>query len=544
MKTTKKITHHITDWIELVESGKFIACKEQKELIKFVKNRIYDDDIVIRDDLIEKAITRSKKYFFELHPFQRFFVSFVYGVYTSSGDLLFDEYLFLAGRGTGKNGLLSTIAFNLPEVNNVPKYNIHIVATSEDQAKTSFEEVHDVIDDSTKLQKFWKITQKIIRHKKTKSSIKYHTSNARTKDGLRPGAVVFDEIHEFENDDLINVFTSALGKVDFPRIFYLTTDGFIRGGFLDDLKKLVKEIFSGEVTDLNLLPFIFKLDSPEEVHDEQFWFKAIPMLAYDKTLLKTVRKEYKKALTSPSKMIEFLTKRMNIPTQDAFTAVAEWDDILATNQEYPSNLAQLQCVGAVDYADVRDFVSCGLLFRGEEKRYFKQHTFITRKSLNLTKFKFDIDRAVREDYATIIEDSYVDPSYVSSWFVEQRKKYQISVVAADSWRFSVLKDEFDSKGIPLKEVRSGPLSHGKIAPKIDMMFAKHNIVFGADFMMRWYTNNVFVKFDGKGNKTYEKIEPKTRKTDGFMCLVHAMLIEPDYKPVIKYNRKLKTRNYN
>jgi phage terminase large subunit-like protein len=40
--------------------------------------------------------------------------------------------------------------------------------------------------------------------------------------------------------------------------------------------------------------------------------------------------------------------------------------------------------------------------------------------------------------------------------------------------------------------------------------------------MRWYTNNTCIEVDKKGNTTYLKIEPKTRKTDGFFALIHAL----------------------
>ena len=60
-------------------------------------------------------------------------------------------------------------------------------------------------------------------------------------------------------------------------------------------------------------------------------------------------------------------------------------------------------------------------------------------------------------------------------------------------------------------------------------------------MMRWYTNNVYVDIDGKGNKTYKKIDPEKRKTDGFMALVHAMAIEDKLDiPVVKINRRLRS----
>lgn len=544
MKTTKiyeGLPPSISEWMRMVESGEFLACEEQHKLMEFVRNRIFDDDIVIKEELIEKAIKRAERYFFELYPFQRFFYAFVFGVYTDKGTLLFDEYLFLSGRGTGKNGLTSTMAFNLVDINQVNEYNIDIVANSQDQALTSFNDVYNVLDNSwNKFKKFWNKTKKIITHKKYKSKIKYHTSNARTKDGLRPGAIIFDEIHEFENDDLINVFSSALGKVEFARTFYLTTDGYVRGGFLDSLKAYVKEIFTDKQYDLKFFPFIFKLDKIEEVHDEKNWVKAIPRLAYDSVLLETVRKEYRKALKDSSKMIEFLTKRMNIPAEDAFSVVASWDDIEATNQEM-IDLERKTAVGAVDYADIRDFASCGLLFNEGGKRYFIQHTFICHKSLKITKFKFDIDKAVREGYATIIQDDFIKPEYVAQWFVDMSKKYVITDIASDRWRFTALEEAFNNVGFKLKEVPSGPITHGKISTKVDIMFSEKSIVFGDDFMMRWYTNNVKVILDSKGNKTYEKIEPKTRKTDGFMALVHALVIEPKEEKVTpQYNRRLRT----
>ena len=43
-------------------------------------------------------------------------------------------------------------------------------------------------------------------------------------------------------------------------------------------------------------------------------------------------------------------------------------------------------------------------------------------------------------------------------------------------------------------------------------------------LMRWYTNNAKRIIDGRGNISYGKIEPKTRKTDGFMALVAAFIV--------------------
>jgi phage terminase large subunit-like protein len=76
--------------------------------------------------------------------------------------------------------------------------------------------------------------------------------------------------------------------------------------------------------------------------------------------------------------------------------------------------------------------------------------------------------------------------------------------------------------LPLSQVRSGPVTHAKVAPLIEQSFAEETLVFGDNPTMRWYTNNCYTETDKKGNTTYLKIEPKTRKTDGFFALVHAL----------------------
>ena len=80
-KHTQKIHHAISEWMHMVESGEVISCQEQKDLMKYVRKKLDQEDVIIDVEKIEKVIERSEKYFFPLHPFQTFFLSFVVGVY-------------------------------------------------------------------------------------------------------------------------------------------------------------------------------------------------------------------------------------------------------------------------------------------------------------------------------------------------------------------------------------------------------------------------------------------------------------------------------
>jgi phage terminase large subunit-like protein len=540
---------YIDEYIHLIENGTILACKEQHQLIEYVKTILDRDDVYIDSEKIELAISTQEKYFYKRFPFQKFIDCFVYGVFYSDGSLVFDEFFIMMGRGNGKNGWISPNAWYLTtHYHGVNYYDIDLVATSEEQAMRSFNDIYSMLEMNwTKLKK-WHYRSKIqISFNKTQSTIKYRTSNAKTKDGGRPGCVIFDEIHAYEDYENINVFTSGLGKVKNPRLFYITTDGHVRGSVLDDMKKEAKDVLIGANKNIGLFPFICKLDSAEEADNPEMWIKANPAINYMPELKKRIKKDYEKSQGVPQKKLEFYAKRMNIPVQDTMTAVAEWELIEATNQEIP-DLSRMDCVGGIDFADIRDFVGCGLLFKKDGKRYWIHHTFINEKSLKLTKFRPGlIEEAIDKGLVTIIKDDVNKPEHILGWFVEMSKKYNIKKIASDIVRINYIKEKFEEAGFKVEIARSGSFTHTKLSPIIEEMFSTRSIVYGNDMMMRWYTNNVYVKLDGKGNKTYEKIEPIKRKTDGFMALIHSLTLDSEIKeqvPLTMENIKKIFKSYS
>lgn len=536
---------HIDDWIEIVESGEQKTNKEMKLLIQMVKLALEDKDTYVDIRKINDCIEFIEKYRgYKLAPIQRFLHSMYSGLFYNNGDIVFDEILLYCARGFGKNSFLSDSGMYLTSNRHgIENYNVDIIANNEKQAKTSFIDIYETIDNHDVLKKAYYRTKSEIKFINTNSRVNYHTSNARTKDGLRPGIIAFDEIHEYENYDQIKVFRSALGKVKHGRIFYLTTDGNLRGAVLDDFKDLSKEVLSNFDWRAGFLPVYSTIDSYDEWDDPSCWEKANPMLPYLPELMKRYVKDYQAALKSKDLKIEFLTKRLNYPLEDVTHAVASWEDILQTNQPIPDLTGEL-CVGGLDYADVRDFIAVGLLFKKDGKRYWIHHTFIVEAALKLQDFAMDFTVPRSEGTVTIVPGNIMDPALVSDWFVMMSQKYRIKTIAMDRFRMKAVMEVFERDGLPIKEVGSGFVTHNKLAPLVDMMFANHNIVYGDDRMMRWYTNNVYVDMDHKGNKSYKKIDPEKRKTDGFMAMIHALSLDEqlDIAPT-KYRKKLITIEY-
>lgn len=530
---------YIDRWFEIVENEEIKVCKEQKMMVKWLKNKLETEDIIIKHEEIEKAIMTKEKWFeYPLLDWEKFLDACEYGLYYKDNSLVFDEFFILGGRGFGKNGYISTeIFYQTTKQHGIKNYDIDIIATSEKQAKTSFKDVHEMIESNPKLKKAYNITQEEIENKTTKSTINFNTSNAATKDGRRPGHVIFDEIHAYTDYKNIKVHTSGLGKKPNCRTTFITTDGNIRGGVIDDYKREAKDVYTGVIKNSRTLFFICKLDDEKEVSNPENWIKANPSLLVFKNLKNTMLTEYGKASNRPELYHEFMTKRMNIPHVDETREVAKWEDVLATNQEIP-DLEGLKCIGGIDYASVRDFCGVGLLFKKCGKKIWLNHTFINKNSPTLGLVNKDVLReAESKGEITYTNKPTIPPEMVAEWFIEKMSRYNIISIALDKPKANYFIEAFEKVGMKQRTqqnkngeivvVRSGEYTDTQVYGVLEDWFANHNLVFGDSTMMRWYVNNTGVEPRKNGNKSFFKIEEQSRKTDGFMAFVHATSIQSE-----------------
>lgn len=361
------------------------------------------------------------------------------------------------------------------------------------------------------------------------------------------GHVFFDEIHAYEDYRNIKVHTSGGGKKKNFRITYITTDGDVRDGVIDDYKKEAKDVYTGVIKNSRTLFFICKLDNEKEVEDPKNWIKANPSLITFKDLMNTMLSEYQKALRRPSLFHEFMTKRMNIPHQDETRVVAKWEDIVATNQPLPE-LESEPCIGGLDYASVRDFCGVGLLFKKDGKKIWKSHTFINRNSPHLALVKKEvIKEADSKGEITWISTPTIPPEIVAEWFINQMSKYNIIAIAIDKVKANYFIEAFENVGLTLRTssnktgeiviVRSGEFTDTMVYGVLEDWFSNHNLIFGDSTLMRWYVNNTAVEPRKNGNKAFIKIEQQSRKNDGFMALTHATSIQSELKETKKIDKE-------
>ena len=542
----KHYSPYIDPYIRMIKNNEVEHCPEQELMIdNIVVPVLEQDDVIIDDEKIEKGLSLQKYFPYRLIEWEIFLFALIVGVLTTDGDIYFNDIRVIVGRGSGKNGFISFLCFYfLSPYHGIRGYNIDLMANAEDQAKTSFKDVYDVITDpidpkyKNVLKKNYHATKELITGKITKSELRYNTSSKRGKDSKRTGCIIFDEKHEYTDVQNMNTLQSGLGKVWHGRSITITTDGHIRGAVLDQEKEQNREILK-KYNPLNrTLVFWCKIENEKEWNQIDKLVKAIPSLNDFPSLRSTIQKEI---VDMPYKMDyfpEYMAKRCNFPIGNKEVEVASWEDILATNQEM-IDLEGRNCVGGVDYAKTNDFVVTGLSFRVEGKIYHVQHTYICSRSRDLGGIKAPLREWEAKGDVEFVDDVEISPDLIAGWFEKMGQRYNIIKIAIDNYRYSLLNsalkkvgfDAFEKKNVYL--VRPSDIM--KAAPIINHAFITHMVVFGDVPIMRWYTNNTKKQMDAKGNITYGKIEPNYRKTDGFMEFTCTMTIIEELPEEIDYS---------
>lgn len=523
----------IQEYIDLIKNGSINACNEQKALVDYVEKTLNTEKISIDCIKLEKYMSYQKYFPFELFPWEKFLFALHCCCFKSDGTPRWSDLFVLMGRGGGKNGYLSFEDFCLlTETHGVAYYDIDICANSGAQARTTFDEIYNILENPKwrkKFEKNFRWNRNEIQNIKTKSRLKARTNNPKGKDGLRSGKVDFDEPHAYENWENINVFTTGLGKKPHPRRTYISTNGDVREGPLDQLIEKSEKILSGEIADNGFLPFICKLDTEEEVHDENLWEKSNPSLPYLPTLKEQMKREYADYMLDPVINNAFMTKRMNIPKGNLDAEVTSWENILKTNGEVP-DLKGRSCVCGIDFSKTTDFVSAFLLFKDGEKYYGKHHSWFCTASNDKYRIKIPLEQMVERGVLTIVDDVEINPTVIADWIQEQKMMYNIEKIAIDSYRYTLLSRAlrdigFDASDKEVKLVRPSDIM--QVVQKISSMFIGNKIIWGDDPLMRWFTNNTKLEPAPNNNFKYGKIEPKARKTDGFMAFVNAVILEDE-----------------
>lgn len=544
-----KIPPEIEEYLVQVERGKWRVCEEQKAMALLVRKAFAEDDIYVDEEQLGSYLRLEKYFPFSLFSWEKFVVAIwdcTYWSKTHEDTMLrglprWPTFFGMLGRGGGKDGLIAFDAFcSISPYCESLRYDVDICANLEEQAMRPVEDLVEALERPTGkvrriLDKHYYHTKVVVKGRKNGGSMRGRTNNPKSRDGMRTGKAIFNEIHQYQDYSNITVFRTGQGKVPHPRVGYFTSNGNVFDGPLDDLlAKSRRILFEGEA-DNGFFPFICCLKDKEQVHDEKNWYMANPSLQYMPHLLQEIRGEYRDWVESPEQNPDFLTKRMGLRSQAAEIAVTDYDNIKRTMVPLP-DLHGWSCTAGIDYAELSDWAAINLHFRQGDRRYDLNHAWVCIQSKTLHRVRAPWRDWAAAGHLTVVDDVSINPDLLAEWLAQMAAVYNIRGLAMDNFRWTLVSTSMKKIGFDpenrknVKLVRPSDIM--KVEPVIQECFNRGLFTWGDVPHLRWAVNNTKRVRASRtagaetGNFYYAKIEAKSRKTDPFMALVASMTIEP------------------
>lgn len=232
-----------------------------------------------------------------------------------------NDVLLMVASGNAKTTLVAYLNAYFMFSNAFPSPKIYIGSNAYKQSRLCFDTTMRVIQKNKKLDKFANIRASIgeIEIPQTSAKLVAMSSDGTNFEGIIPAVLILDEIHGFRSSKYPDDLRKSVKRSDALTI-ETTTDGTVRGGYLDSRKELANAILfeKTEIKDYRKFFAIYKQDSYEEIVNAFYSGNIMCYRKSNPSLGIAVSVELLKAkvidmINDQSKKVAILTKNFNIP---------------------------------------------------------------------------------------------------------------------------------------------------------------------------------------------------------------------------------------
>ena len=443
MKSDKLEDTYLWEYYQAIRSGEIIAghelILELEQLIDDYNNPDYYFDRskgLFKMSFMENCVRLTKSPFYgkpmKLMLWQKAFVETVYSwKMTEDGTDRFRRILLEIARKNGKSEMCSGIV--LTELITGPDGSDIVCSSNDDnQANILYEATNSMrlmIDPQQK--DTWK-TQQYLRCNINGSKVFKLSDRTKNKEGRNIDEAVVDEVHEMKDNVIVKSIEQSQSLKPNPKLFLITTEGFVNDGFLDEELKRARAILNGEddsISSRRYLPWLYTQDSEQEVwKDETSWFKSNPSLGVVKRW-DYLREQVDLARKSKADRMFTLSKDFNIKVSNSEAWLTS--DQLSYSKEFDiEDFRGAVCLGGVDLAETTDLCSAkALLMRYDDKtKYIKSMYWIPESKLERspdTEAGAKYSEWAKAGLIRIVEGNEIDVSLIADWYFELYKDFGI-----------------------------------------------------------------------------------------------------------------------
>jgi Phage terminase-like protein, large subunit len=487
-------------------------------------------------NFIEKYCKHSKSSFarkpVKLELFQKAKLQLVFGwLEKETGFRRITEVVDIRGRKCGKSTETAAVEWYMLLADGEDGGEIYCCANKLEQAKLVFNEAVNMRSQSEGLQAITKKRQSDIYCPATFGFIKALAADSKTMDGLNASFFDLDECHEARTSKIYDVMKQSQSARNQPLAWIISTNGFVREGFFDDLYAKCSNVANWEEGHYNyrLLPLIYELDSKEEWTDPKCWFKANPGLGKIKSI-KTLAENVEEAKRNPKFLPTLLTKDFNIP-ENSYQSWLTYESIVNEKVVDMEYLRNSYAIGGCDLSSTIDLTCASLLIRkpNDDNVYVLQQYFLPQTRIDKLEQTSTKEAPYRtwavDGWLTICEGAQVNYGDVTKWFTKMVREYNIRPlwVCYDRALAGYWVEEMDCYGFNMEKTAQGSFTWSQPMKEMGSTFEEHKVIYQNNPILRYCLHNTAKKSENSDG--IESIKPikiqKHRRIDGTVSLLNA-----------------------
>lgn len=457
---------------------------------------------------------------FQLLPFQ---IKFLIDVICTmkNGKRKYTTAMLMLPRKNGKTELIAAVLNYFLFVDKESGKEIYCAANETDQARIIFKATESMINQNSYLEAnciTYKSTRMIEKESKFEDFIKVLTSNADTKDGLKPYVAVYDELHAAKSAELFTVLEEGMAHRSSPLFIIISTAGYNHQGIMKQKYDYAKKVQSGIIKDPSFYSMIFEPDEDDNWENESTWIKCNPALGYG-VKMEYLRNKFIKAQHSGEDEVAFKTKHLNLWTSAATVWIRDkvWD---AAPKKLIAPPNGSLCYAGLDLASTTDIAALCLEFPTDNgidviwKFWIPKDKMMERSKKDRVPYL----TWVRDGYITATDGVAIDYGVIERDIIEVCELYNVKLIAYDRWNSSSLIQSLDDKGVSaLVPFGQGFASMSAPTKDIETLALQHKINHGHNPVANWMMSNVAIQRDASDNIKIDKAK-SSEKVDGIVAL--------------------------
>lgn len=461
-----------------------------------------------------------------LEPWQKWIVRVLFGWKRADGTRRFRIAWIEIPRKNGKTELGGALGVYLLVGDGEPGAEVYTTATKKEQAQICHEAARAMVRQSPQLKKHITVPRALHANlvcEALGSKMQILSSDSKTQDGLSPHGDIRDEVHKWDDHDLVEVLNTAMGARRQPMTVNITTAGvYDPEGVGWQGHEYAVGVLEQDFEDDRQFVFIAAIDEKDDPWDPAVWQKANPNYGVS-VKSDNFAEEAEHARRVPSATNGFLRLRLNRWTQ----VHSKWLDMELWREcdptvFAPEQLKNVPCYVGLDLSRTTDLTAAVLIFdlpTGE--LVLRPHFWLPEarvedeaKKKGQRRYRDWADRGL----LNVTPGTEVDYEFIEKTLDQELEFFSIKEVGYDPFNANQLALKLQAKGYVCVSVRQGFLTLSEASKLLEKRVLSKRLRHGGHPILAWCAGNTVTAEDAAGNIKPDK-EHSKEKIDGISATV-------------------------